>query len=283
MSGATPLPDEIRAAMGAPLRIASPGVLEGTNPFALSAWVGLSAPLLAIPAARERRAILFGAASFAILSLGVGPHYELPVLASIRFPYRWHAGTLFCLALVAGHGLDALLARVPGVGTRGALGTALALVPVVEGALLSPVEPILPSAPADVPAIYDDVVGAVLLDVPGPVAMPPGVMNASRPRSRYLLYYQLHHGRASPWAPDFNGGAATPTPDWLSTFASWDPLTRSTPTPPDVAGARAAGVRDVMVHRPELRANADGLVRALEAAGAARVADDGARVLLRLN
>ena len=121
-----------------------------------------------------------------------------------------------------------------------------------------------------------------LLEVPGPVAMPPGEINRSRPRARYLLYAQLHHGAASPWAPDFNGVSAVPVAPWLTTFSSWDPLERASPVPPDVPAARAAGVTQVMVHRSELRANADPFEAALQEAGATKEAEDGALVLYRL-
>ncbi|MFZ5479588.1 MAG: hypothetical protein ACOZNI_22675 [Myxococcota bacterium] len=270
MSGATPLPDAIRAAMGAPLGVRRPGIAPELNPFAINTWIGVSTFVLAALSARERPLFALGALSCAVLSLGRGPWYDLPVLQSVRFPYRWHAGTLFCLAPLVGATVDRL-------GRRW-----LAVLPVIEGFLLSPVEPVLPGAPADVPGIYDLVRGPVLLEVPGPVAMPPGEINRSRPRARYLLHHQLFHGAASPWAPDFNGVADVAQAPWLASFASWDPLVATSPVPPDVAAARAAGVVQVMVHREELRANADPFEVALQEAGAVKEAEDGDRVLYRL-
>jgi hypothetical protein len=286
MPGAAPLPDAIRAAMGAPLGPHPPGILPGLNPFAITTYLGFSVPALTALALATRTAPLpgsggrgvaqaapalaIGAAACAVLSLGVGPWYELPVLASVRFPYRWHAGTLFCLAPLVGLAVDRL-------GRRW-----IAVLPLVEGMVLSPVELVVPSAPAGVPAIYDEVTGPSLLEVPGPLAMPPGEVNRSRPRARYLLYFQLHHGASSPWAPDFNGLGATPTPPWLATFQSWDPLLAAIPEPPDVAGARAAGVTQLMLQLPELKGNAQPLLQALEAAGAAVRAKDETRVLLDL-
>lgn len=263
MSGAAPLPEGIRAAMGAPLGFRTPGLLPGENPFALNAWIGLSTALLALPAAPRRPWLAAGALACAVLSLGMGPWYDLPVLSSVRFPYRWHAGTLACLAPLVGDTVDRL-------GRRW-----LALLPVVEGLLLSPVEPLLPGAPADVPALYDHVRGPILLEVPGPVAMPPGEVNRSRPRARYLLYAQLHHGAASPWAPDFNGVGGVAGAPWLASWASWDPLEGREPEPPDVEAAVAAGVTQAMVHRDELRGRAAALEEALAAAGATKRGDEG--------
>ena len=269
-SAAEPLPAEIRGAMGVPLDLALPGVLPGLNPFAITTFVGLSTVLLAARGFRERPWLLVGAALCALLSLGRGPWYELPVLEAVRFPYRWHAGTLFCLAPLVGLAVDR-------IGKSW-----LAFVPVIEGLLLSRIEPVIPGAPSDVPAIYDAVRGPVLLEVPGPVSMPPGEINRSRPRARYLLYYQAFHGAASPWAPDFNGVAATLPAPWLESFASWDPLMKRTGVTPDLAGAREAGVTQILVHRDELGGNADALENALREAGAQQEAREGDLLLFRL-
>jgi hypothetical protein len=287
MPGAAPLPDAVRAAMGAPIGVHTPGILRGLNPFAINTYIGVSVPLFALwgaslagrgsfagrassGIAQVAPMLLVGALACAVLSVGRGPWYALPGLASVRFPYRWHAGTLFCLAPLAGLAVDHLARRW------------LALVPLLEGMLLAPVEVVVPSAPADVPAIYDQVVGPVLLEVPGPAAMPPGEVNRSRPRARYLLYFQLHHGARSPWAPDFNGLGGGRTAPWLLGFESWDPLQAAIPAPPDLEGARAAGVTQVMLQLKELKGNAAPLLQALESAGAVVEARDEERILLRL-
>ncbi len=266
-AAASPLPDAVRASMGATLDLAVPGVFPGENPFAITTWIGFSAILLALPSVTLRPGLGLGVLLCAILSLGRGPWYDLPVLEAVRFPYRWHAGTLFCLAPLVGATVDRL-------GHRW-----LALLPVLEGLLLSRVEPLLPGAPADVPALYDRIRGPLLLDVPGPVAMPPGQINGSRPRAKYLLYYQAFHRAGSPWAPDFNGVSGAVAAPWLATFASWDPLLKATPLPPDLAGARAHGVTQILVHRRDLRGNADPFVHALREAGAPEEGSDGERVL----
>lgn len=272
-SGVEPLDAAVRAAMGARLGWAPPGVGAGVNPFALTTWVGGVAPLLALVglAAPQHRGWALAVAGCGALSLGVGPWYDWPVLEQVRFPYRWHAGTLWGLAVLAGAGVDRL-------GRRW-----LALLPPIEGLLLSPIEPVLPGAPATVPAIYDEVRGPILLEVPGPLALPPGEVNLSRPRARYLLHHQLHHGAATPWAPDFNGLAAAPEAPWLDSFRAWDPLAGRDPLPPEVDAAAAAGVTQVMVHRDELRARAEAFEAALAAAGARRVHEDGQRSLWALD
>ncbi|MFN7144765.1 MAG: hypothetical protein ACK4YP_13395, partial [Myxococcota bacterium] len=269
-SAAAPLPDAIRAAMGTPLGWAPPGVLPGLNPFAITTFVGVSTLVLAARTAREKPWFAGGALLCAVLALGRGPWYDLPVLEAVRFPYRWHAGVLFCLAPLVGLAVDR-------IGKPW-----LAFLPVVEGLLLSRVEPVIPGAPAEVPAIYDAVRGPILLEVPGPVAMAPGEINRSRPRARYLLYHQAFHGAASPWAPDFNGVAATLPAPWLASFASWDPLMKSTAVPPDLAGAKAAGVTQILVHRDELGGNAEALEHALREAGAQQEAREGDLVLFRI-
>ena len=269
-SSASPLAPEVRAAMGMPLQPAWPGWVKEFNPFAINTFVGFSAFFLALRGARRWPALVLGAAICAVLSLGRGPWYDLPVLQAVRFPYRWHAGTLFCLAPLVGAAVDA-------VGRRW-----LALLPVIEGLALSRVEPILPGSPTEMPAIYDKVEGPLLLEVPGPVSMPPGEINRSRPRARYLLYYQTLHGAASPWAPDFNGVAGTLSAPWLDSFASWDPLLKRAGQPPDLSAARSAGVTQILVHRTELGGNADAFEHALRQGGALQEVEDGDLVLFRV-
>ncbi|MFT5684474.1 MAG: hypothetical protein ACI8RZ_005415, partial [Myxococcota bacterium] len=263
-----PLPDEIRAAMGASLQIPTPGMAEGLNPFAINAYVGFSLGLAAL-LSRSRYAL--AALVPMVLSLGVGPLYDLPVLEMMRFPYRWHAASLALLAAAAATTADAR-------GWRW-----LAPLIVAEGLLLSPIEPLLPGAPVEVPAIYA-VVDAPLLEVPGPVSRPPGEINRSRPRSRYLLYYQTHHHQPSPWRPDLNGLGQTEQVDWLTPLRSWDPVEdmgEPEPiTPAHLTAIRQAGVGLILVHRRELGGAGADLVASLEAAGAIQVATDGERWLL---
>ncbi len=263
-----PLAPEIRAAMGASLQIPTPGITDGLNPFAINAYIGLS---LGLAALLSRSRYLLAALAPMVLSLGIGPLYELPLLEAMRFPYRWHAATLALLAAAAATTADAR-------GWRW-----LAPLIVVEGLLLSPIEPVLPSAPAAIPAIYA-AVDAPILEVPGPVSRPPGEINRSRPRSRYVLYYQTAHRQQSPWRPDLNGLGQTEQAEWLYPLRTWDPVEAlgepAVLTAETLAGLREAGVRLVMIHRRELNGRGPALVAALVSAGAEVVEEDDARWLL---
>lgn len=275
MTGASPLAPEIRAAMGSHLQLQLPGIMPGNNPFAITSYLGLSTLALVVVGLRDRPVWALGALICWVLSFGVGPWYWLPVLRSIRFPYRWHAGTLFCMAVVAGTVMDRLRWQW------------LAWIPPLEGLLFSPIEPIVPSAAADVPALYNSVQGPLLLEVPGPLAMPPGTINRSRPRARYLLYAQTLHAAASPWHFDFNGVSEGTEAEWLAQFRACDPLYQRI-QPKAVCGAltlgalRQAGVTQVMVHRDELGANADYFEDALVTAGAVKQGEEGDIVLYQI-
>ena len=182
---------EIQRMMGTSLVPAMPGLVED-NPFAKTSWIGLVAPVLALLVARERRWEWAALALFVVLSLGWGPWYHLPGLSSLRFPYRWMAGALLLLGGLAGLGAQ-----------RWKHGAWLAPVIVLEGLLLSPIEPVIPGAPAEIHPVYDQVAGPVR-DLPGPMAVEPGRINPSRPWSRWFLYQQTGHGHGTTWAPDFN-------------------------------------------------------------------------------
>ncbi len=264
---AAPLDPSLRAAMGAQLTVPTPGATGGLQPFAMNTYVGWIVGALALAGLRHGgvRWVALAAVPGA-LSLGIGPLYELPALELMRFPYRWHALTLLLLA--------------PAVGRvcRGRWAWIIGPLIAVEGLLLSAVEPILPGADPSVPEIYDLVDGPVL-ELPGPLALPPGVPNPSRERSRQLLYFQTSHGQPSPWPLDFNGLAPAGLPPHLETLRSWDPRWPGTEpkpiTPSVLAALRADGVGLIVISR-----EAPGLSPALIQAGATLVADDGERLLL---
>jgi hypothetical protein len=261
---ATPLPSEIRAAMGVQPGLPTPGVLPGLNPFAITGYLGWLPLLLFMMGARRRPWLAGGAALCWLLALGAGPWYALPGLAMVRFPYRLVAASLFLAAPM-----------VATVAERWRWGGALGFAVALEFLLLSPVEPILPSAPLAVPRAYSAVEPTVLLEIPGPVAMPPGEINRSRPRARYLLYYQAAHGAASPWAPDFNGVAGGEQAPWLASWRALDPLeTSEDPARPDVRALEDQGLTQVMLHPAELGGGAELARRALTLAGWACSAQD---------
>ena len=268
--GNMPLDPAIRVAMSAPLDLPRPGLSPGLNPFAITTFIGVAAAALALPSAKRQPVWAAGAVLCAVLSTGRGPWWDLPILELVRFPYRWHAGTLLCLAPLVAETAERMGRPL------------LAVLPFIEGLLLSPIEPIVPSAPRELPTIYQKITATRLLEVPGPVAMAPGTPNASRARARWLLYAQVAHGAASPWTLDFNGISRDRDAPWLGTFASWDPLVRAARQPPDVAAARAAGVQEVLVHGDELEQNARAFETALTGAGAVEIAREGHLALYRL-
>lgn len=256
----------VRAAMGTSLIPQEPGIKSGLNPFAKTSWIGLIAPALALWTARSRPRVAAVIAGMWLLSLGRGPVFELPPFSSLRFPYRLHAGTLAGLALLAGLGADRLR-----------FGAWLAPAVLLEGLLLSPIEPLLPASPAAAPAIYDAAPdGAVLLDLPGPVATPPGAINRSRPRARWFLHAQTAYDGATPWRPDFNSVGVSAGDDGLDGARALDPLERR--PSPDVLALPPA-IDAVMVHRRELKSRALDAARLLEAEGWVRAAADEERWL----
>lgn len=271
-SGGVPLDPSVRRAMGASLTIPRPGSFSGMHPFAMNTYVGwvLSAVLLA---ARPRLALW--ALIPAILSLGWGPWYSLPGLEMLRFPYRWHAATLAILALAAARSAD-----------RWRHGHVLGPLIVLESLLLGPAEPVIPGAPVEVPALVLAIDGPVV-DVPGPVALPPGVHNPSRPRSRWVLYFQTVHGQPTPWRPDFNsvGVAAEPEPR-LGPLLAYDRVAggRGGPLDPGtVKGLETLGLRWILIHGEDPGLiDADALLEGLIGQGAEVVDHDSSHWLVRM-
>ena len=238
--GTAPLETAVRAAMGAQLQIPTPGWRPGIQPFAINTYVGGVALVTAL-ASRTRWVI--AALIPAFLSLGVGPIYELPVAELVRFPYRWHAATLVLLAPAVAITAD-----------RWRWGALVAPLIVAEGLLFSPVEPILPGASATIPAYVDHINGPVL-EVPGPVAMPPGQVNRSRGRARFLMYHQTAHRQPSPWVPDFNsvGVDGSVNEAHLETLSGLDRLTGvSPPAEIDWSAFATMGITHVAVHHLRL-------------------------------
>jgi hypothetical protein len=263
-SGAAGLEGTVRAAMGVPLEVPVPGFLK-ENPFAICGYLGWVACGLGLLGARQKPLLVLGVVFFWVLSLGRGPWYQLPILELVRFPYRWHAGTLACLGWLAGLGVDSL--------GRGRL--LLAFLPALEGFFLSRVQPVVPGAPAGIPAIYQQVQGELLLELPGPVALPPGVINHSRPRARYLLYYQVFHGKHSPWVFDFNGVGGGREAEFLKQFRAWDPIDPGfAPQSLSLEPLQKAGITELMVHRSEFLKVASSFEEALKAAGAQLLAEE---------
>jgi hypothetical protein len=268
----TAIPSAVRAAMGAHLTIPEPGSLSSFHYAANTTWIGVAT--LALAAASRTRIPWLALVPFA-LSFGGSPLYALPVISLMRFPYRWHAATLAILALAAGRTADRFRFRT-------AIVAAAAV--VLEGLILSPVEPILPGTDGTVPGIYQHVTGPIL-ELPGPLVRPPGHPNPSHERFRYLMYFQTSHHQPSPWLLDVNG-LMEGGPEELAFLRAWDPYghVAATPVPPDlVSRLRALDIENVMIQTAVMGSErAAPLLAGLRAQGASQVANDGERVLLRL-
>jgi len=278
-SGGRALDPAVRAAMGAVLSPQVPGAFQdGLQPFAISTYTGV---LLSLAALGARSRVLLLALIPAVLSVGAGPWYALPVLSSLRFPYRWHLATLAVMALCAGGLADQLRSRWSYL-----LGVLIA----AETLLLARVEPVLPGAPAVVPELYA-AVDQTVLDVPGPVSLPPGEINPSRPRSRWFLYAQTLHGQPTPWVPDFNSVGTTSAvhPEHkavLDAFAAYDRVVQPEPTPlpaDTIQRMQALGIGWIVVHHRIYGLTQEiGLRDVLVKQGAELVARDDDRWLLRI-
>ena len=268
--GTAPLDDGIRAMMGAHPGIPTPGWQAGLQPFAMNTYTGWLVIGVALWS-RTRWVAL--AAIPALLSLGLGPIYDLPVAELVRFPYRWHAATLVLLAAAVATQADTMR-----------WGRLLAWAIVLEGWLLAPVEPVLPGSSPLIPEIVAQIDGPVL-DIPGPVAMAPGKTNRSRRRARYLMFEQTAHGQPSPWVPDFNsvGVTASAHSAALAEVAALDPLVN--PDGPILIPVQALedlAVPLVQIHHSRLgRQRARLLRQGLQAAGWTEVARDRQRSLFR--
>lgn len=283
-----PLDPEVRRAMGTTLSIfPRPGALPGEYAFAKTSWLGWIAPVLAILSARRHPWLALGALAAWLLSFGAGPLYEWPPWSSVRFPYRLHAITLLAVGILGGRTVDAQLEAWWFRFSEGGLPdprVVAGVIPaaiVLEGLLLSPIEPIVPGAPADVPAAIRALSGRTVLSVPGPVAMPPGVVNRSRPRARYVLYWAAVAGTRTPWAPDFNGvGARGREAPVLAQVRTWDPLSRGIEEAFRVGELRRTGIDAVVLHIDELRRDALALERILVNDGAVLLHKDDTIIVL---
>ena len=70
--------------------------------------------------------------------------------------------------------------------------------------LLSPIDCIVPKADSSYPE-YTKYIDGSVLELPGPLSRMAGEINPSRPRLKYILYYQTKHEQPSAWTIDFNG------------------------------------------------------------------------------
>ena len=244
--GGSPLPDAVRINMGAQLTVPEPGLASTFHPFAMTNYIGWIAVIVGL-LSRSRWLLL--AIIPAILSTGMGPLYDLPVMEMVRFPYRWHAAPLLILAIPVGQWADTHRSWF--------LGPLILL----EGLALSPVEPIIPGASSATDTRLLQIDGPVL-DLPGPVAMPPGVENPSRKRAKNFLFDQTVHHQPSPWAPDFNSVGVTASQQTIQAFRSFDHLDPEFVLPDEQTLSSAAidmladsGIQWITIRKPLMNSN----------------------------
>ena len=189
LSSSAQIPGEIIQMMGFQWGIPAPNIISKPNPFAISTYLGWIPLILLITC--KNRASLWILIPF-LLSLGLPFLYQLPILSFFRFPYRWHLGTLIILGWT--------LSKHPWVQQR----SWLSLILMMEYLLLSPIDLLLPKSASHFPD-YLEKIDAPVLDIPGPLSRPAGQINPSRPRMKYLLYYQTKHQQPIGWGLSFNG------------------------------------------------------------------------------
>ncbi len=189
----TKLDAHIYQAMGLSLTIPTPNILTTPNPFAMSNYTGWTVcAWLLFTLWQRTTSIGWGILGLGLmLSMGFPFLQDLPIIGSMRFPYRMHLLTLVGVCIVLTNKKHSWSHYW------------LILIPL-EFLFLSPIDWKLPSAPSKAPS-YVDVIDGVVLELPGPLQRAPGDIDPSRPRSKYLQYYQTFHQQPSPWTLGFNG------------------------------------------------------------------------------
>ena len=175
--------------MGFRWQIPLPHFLTDVTPFAITTYIGWI-PLLLLAHLRKRTSL------WILVPLGLSQGwpflYELPILELLRFPYRWHLATLVLIGLILGQ--SNVVQKIPW----------LPYALLLENLALSPIPLLLPTSPSQFPA-YTTLIDGPVLELPGPLSRPPGQINLSRPRNKYILYHQIQHRQPSAWTLDFNG------------------------------------------------------------------------------
>ena len=198
----------VRNAMSAEWGIPTPNIFSETNPFAKNNYIGWCS-LVVILAPRYALWALLPLA----LSFGVG--LEWPILSFVRFPYRWHLATLCLLGFAIADVLEKKEWHW------------FSSIILLEWMLLSGVDLFIPTSNAKIESIYT-YIDRPILDIPGPLYIPPGKPNPTRKRAEYLLYAQLYHHQPSLWEYDFNGVHKMQEEKWTQ-WMSWDPLYKQDP------------------------------------------------------
>lgn len=188
-----PISSELYRSMGFQFGIPIPNAMTAVNPFAQSNYIGwiVGGVYLYSIFRKQHRLSIFMVSMGFTLSLGLPLLQEFPIVGSMRFPYRLHLLTLIGLCM----GYSIVHVKQYKLFVLGIL---------IESTMLSAIDLNIPKSPSTVPEYVHQIDGTVL-ELPGPLRRLPGDINPSKPRMRYIQYYQTIHERPSGWGLDFNG------------------------------------------------------------------------------
>ena len=195
-----PISSDVLRMMGFQFGFPTPHWLTSANPFAQSnyiGWVLIFWSLMIIRRKSTHKPLFIVGLGF-VLSLGLSWMQSFPILSAIRFPYRLHLMTLIGLVLWIGCNTK----------WRSQHRKWIWLI-LLEQILCPSIDALIPISQAHFPE-YVAMIDGPILEVPGPLNRPPGVIDPSKPRSRYLFYYQTEYAQPSGWRFSFNG-LHTPT------------------------------------------------------------------------
>ena len=195
------LSPEMYRAMGFQFDIPNPNYMTPSNPFAQSNYIGWVLSFATLYVLRHSKDMIvkrpssFDGMVFltygAILCVGFSWMQYVPVIGSMRFPYRMYILVLMGIAIL----LSDLHSRHQ---------SSLAYLVLIEFILLSPIDVVIPTSPAEYPE-YVSTIDGPILELPGLLTRAPGEIDPSRPRMKRIMYYQTHHSQPSAWALSFNG------------------------------------------------------------------------------
>ena len=231
----SPIDFSIRQAHAIAFDLPTPFWLQDTAPsFGQSAYV--SATLLALLALNGRWKSLY-----LLIPVGLGCALplvsELPVLSSIRFPYRWQLATTV---------LAILLLRQRLIKP---IHPSLLLLVAAELIGLSPFPPILPSTALKQSDLFAHIDGPVL-NLPNVLHRPPGQFNPSKMRAVSIYSAQFQHQQPIMASPGFNAlsHVENQIPDSFLALDPYSDIQTEAIHPTDIQRIEELGVRYILIH-----------------------------------
>ena len=190
---------DIYRSMGFQFGIPIPNFQSPSNPFAQCNYIGWILICLTAYQCRKKkqlRSMTLILCGF-ILSIGFEWMQSVPIIGSMRFPYRMYLLILIGIAMVLSEMTSRQQSRI-------------AILVLFEFTLLSPIDQIIPNSSAEYPP-YTNLIDGPVLELPGLLDRAPGTIDPSRPRLKTLMYYQTNHQQPSVWELTFNGLNETST------------------------------------------------------------------------